>query len=83
MRTVFIITIFICLIYFSKIKTELKVLLFIFSIVIAFMMGLTRIYLGEHWLSDVLGGTLWGIATGFFASVLILSSKRGIKSIPA
>ncbi len=83
MRTVFIASVIICLIMTSKIKFEIKVFLLLPIVFVILIMGLSRIYLGEHWLSDVLGGTLWGIATGLFASVLILPSKRGIKGVAA
>ena len=78
-RTVFIATIFLCLILFSKSGRGLKIILVLPILGFSFLMALTRVYLGEHWLSDVIGGSIWGIAVGFFASVLILYSKRGIK----
>lgn len=40
------------------------------------MMTLTRVYLGEHWLSDVLGGGLLGIGMGLFATGLILRQAQ-------
>lgn len=83
MRAVFISTIFVSWILLSKLRIEIKFFAIGAVSFFLFMMGFTRIYLGEHWLSDVLGGALWGMASGFFASVLILPSKRGIKGVPA
>lgn len=83
MRAVFISTIFISWILLSKFKIEIKFFMIGSTAFFLFMMGLTRIYLGEHWLSDVLGGALWGIASGLLASALILPVKRGIKGVPA
>ena len=75
-RTVFIITVFVLFLLFSPKNHPSKFIILVFLVLLAFMMGLTRIYLGEHWLSDVIGGSLLGAAAGFFASVLILRGKR-------
>lgn len=76
-RTVFIITIFLALIFFSQKQTLGKILGIISLLSLAFLMGLTRIYLGEHWTSDVIGGSILGAGMGLLASVLILERKKG------
>lgn len=75
-RTVFIITVLASLIFFykSNYASKLIALSLLFSLVL--IMGLTRVYLGEHWFSDVLGGAFLGVSSGFFASLLILRGKR-------
>lgn len=75
-RTIFIITIFASMMIFSTKNLSFRLFVLAGLAFLAFLMGLTRVYLGEHWLSDVLGGGLLGAAAGFFASVLIL--RQGI-----
>lgn len=74
-RTVFIATVFITLIFCQSKGYLLKILGVPALVGLVAIMGLTRVYLGEHWLSDVLGGGLLGAGMGFFASVLILRPK--------
>lgn len=77
-RTIFIITILICILLFSmRGKLLPRTFLLFVTLSFGFLMALTRIYLGEHWFSDVLGGSLLGAGIGFFASVLILRPKLG------
>lgn len=78
-RTIFIVTVFICIIFFSKLNLFLKYGLIFMLVGFASLMGLTRISLGEHWLSDVLGGILLGIGSGFFAYLLI--HKENVSSV--
>ncbi|MCL5784872.1 MAG: phosphatase PAP2 family protein [Patescibacteria group bacterium] len=75
-RTIFIITVFVVILVFSSKKSLFRLTVLSSLVLLAFLMGLTRVYLGEHWLSDVLGGGLLGAAVGFLASVLILRKQK-------
>lgn len=74
-RTIFIITIFLVLLFHSKSRLS-KLITIPALMTLGFLMGLTRVYLGEHWTSDVIGGALLGAGAGFFASVLILRQAQ-------
>lgn len=75
-RTIFIVTILMVLVIFSSKNNFIRLIISCMLLLVAFLMGLTRVYLGEHWLSDVLGGAILGAAMGFLASGLILREGR-------
>jgi undecaprenyl-diphosphatase len=54
-------------------KSAFRVFLFVALILLIMMIGASRIYLGLHWPSDVLGGYLWGAT---FLGIFILLDRR-------
>lgn len=76
-RTMFISVLCYILIWQSKkLPFYTKFLLIALICIFDITMLLSRIYLGEHWLSDVIGGTILGSALGFFAAIFITDSTR-------
>lgn len=64
------------LVYFFSHKDNLK-RNYIIAGIISFIIGLSRLYLRVHWLTDVLGGFL--IAAGLFVIETILDKKWSLK----
>lgn len=48
------------LLYKSKINKNVKVIVLIMTFILILLIGISRIYLGVHYTSDVIGGFLWG-----------------------
>ncbi len=75
-RTLFIVTVLFIVIYFSKRSRYFKVISSAALSLVAFLTILTRVYLGEHWLSDCLGGLLLGVSGAFFATYLMRKDSK-------
>lgn len=68
-RTMFIVIVTLFLIgRLVRNQTNRKLLRLVLAAVVILMM-VSRVYLGEHWTSDVIGGALLGSAMGFLAMV--------------
>lgn len=67
-RTAFIAIVFAFTIYYSKrFSLPQKKLLYFLIAAIALIMFISRIYLGEHWFSDVVGGGILGSVFGILS----------------
>lgn len=60
-----------CLVFFSR-RVEYKFLFFIIALLAAF----SRVYLSQHWLTDIAAGSLIGLTTSIIFYKLILSNNK-------
>ena len=54
----------------------LKVFVFVVAALLALVVGFSRVYIGVHYPSDVLGGWMLGLAFAFAAGIVIQSLKK-------
>jgi undecaprenyl-diphosphatase len=57
-------------------RRRLKAYVLGMAVLLSFMVGLTRVYLGVHYLTDVVGGWMVGVAWALLAALLVRGAKR-------
>lgn len=76
-RTLFVSVIALTLLWQSR-RVGPSTKLFVSCCILIFdvTMLVSRVYLGEHWLSDVIGGSILGSALGLFTGMFLIDTKH-------
>ena len=62
------------LLYRSNLNISVKIIILIMVLFLILLIGISRIYLGVHYTSDVIGGFLWGST---LLILIIVLTKKG------
>jgi undecaprenyl-diphosphatase len=81
-RTAFLLLMVIFYLYFKE-KSRLSPIIQLGLLGFLFLMILSRVYLGEHWTTDVFGGLLLGTSLAFFAAITLTLKTRKVSAEPA
>jgi undecaprenyl-diphosphatase len=75
-RTTFLLMVALIIIWRSKKTDRFKNITTLGLLIFIILMIISRVSLGEHWLSDVLGGIILGASAAFFSAFLILRKRH-------